>query len=494
MILEIILLLGLLVLLWSVFRKPARMPPGSFGIPVLGELPFGSVSITQHLAQLRSKRGNIFTTKWGSHPVVILADFKLIRKAFNHADLQGRPHFFSFTLLKHFRNIGVIDSDGPAWSENRRFLLRHLRDLGMGKTTLEDSIHDEAAMLVDHLETCVDKPTVMDVFINGAVLNVIWQMLASTRFDINDKEIQEHIRAVEETCVIMNGPIFLLDICPRLVKILPTFIKNKVMKVDIITDIRDRLFGMFKKIVAEHLKSLDAGSPRDIIDHYLISYPDRDSSGYLLEEDEYSLIATIGDMFVAGSETTSSTIRWMILYMAINPKIQAKIHKRLDEVVPAERLPCLNDRSQLQYLDAMILDVLRLSSSFPLGLPHKATEDITLEGYAIPKDTLVMACAEMCHHDPAVWEEPDKLNPDHFLDQDGNLDSKKDGFLPFSIGRRQCLGESLARMELFLFASAILQRFTIEPPEGVTIVPEVDHSQIFLNLPKRTEVILRKRI
>ncbi|KAF2363760.1 Cytochrome P450 [Trinorchestia longiramus] len=471
------------------------MPPGSFGLPILGELPPRGVPISKHLSDLKQKLGSVYTTKWGSHPIVVITDFNLMKKAFNHPDLQGRPQFFSFQIFNFFKNIGVINSDGPRWVENRRFLLRHLRDLGMGRTTLEDSIHDEAAMLVDHLEkTCVDKPTVMDVFINGAVVNVIWQMLASKRHDINDEEMLQYNRSIEEIVNISQTRMFLLDFFPILGKILPNFILNNVMKLHVVVRIREEFYHMFRGVIKDHLKSLDVNSPRDIIDQYLTMQPDRDASGYLNEDDEHDLLAMMADMFTAGSETTSSTLRWMILYLATFPEVQAKVHKSLDEVVPTERLPSLNDRSQLQYVDAMLLDVLRLSSLAPISLIHRAMTDVTFEGYTIPTDTSVLICAELCHRDPALWKEPNKLYPEHFLDKDGNLDSKKDGFLPFSVGRRQCLGESLARMELFLFSSAILQRFTIELPGGVSTVPESDPGQIIFNIPPNKEVILRKRL
>ncbi|KAA0201639.1 Cytochrome P450 CYP3213A2 [Hyalella azteca] len=495
MFLEIILLLALLALLTIFSRKPTRMPPGTFGWPILGELPPRSIPITEHLKNLKQKRGPIFTTKWGSHRIVVVTDYHLIKKAFNHPDIQGRPAFFSFALFSHFKNAGLVSSHGSVWSENRRFMLRHLRDLGMGKTALEGSIQQEAEMLVDHLDkTCVGKPAVMDHSINCAVVNVIWQMLASKRYDIEDKMMQRYSTLIEEDMNIIQGVLFILDVFPWLAKALPSFIMNKVFKVDVLCRNRDEAYSMFKQVIDDHMATLDPNNPRDVIDQLLLERAHRDAPDYLTPEDEIDVLSIIGDSFAAGSETTSSTLRWMILYMAINPEIQAKVHKRLDEVVPNDRLPSLNDRNQLQYVDAMLLEVMRLSSLVPIGLLHTATADVTFEGFEIPKGTSFMACSEMCHRNPAYWKHPDKFYPEHFLDDEGKLDGKKEGFLPFLIGRRQCLGESLARMELYLFSTAILQRFTIEPPEGVTLSTETNPSQMITNVPLPYKVVLKRRI
>ncbi|KAA0195471.1 Cytochrome P450 CYP3213A9, partial [Hyalella azteca] len=386
-------------------------------------------------------------------------------------------------------------SHGSVWAENRRFMLRHLRDLGMGKTALEGSIQQEAEMLVDHLDkTCVGKPAVMDHFINCAVVNVIWQMLASKRYDIDDKLMLRYSGMIEEDIAIMQGRVFLIDVFPWLATILPSFILNKFFKVDVLCRNRDEIQSMFKEVIDDHMATLDPNNPRDVIDQLLLERAHRGASDYLTPEDELDFTSIMGDMFVAGSETTSSTLRWMILYMAINPEIQAKVHEHLDAVVPTDRLPSLTDRNQLQYVDAMLLEVMRLSSLAPIGLMHSTTAEVTFEGFDIPKGTSVLACAEMCHRDPVYWKHPDKFYPEHFLDDEGKLDGKKEGFLPFSLGRRQCLGESLARMELYLFSTAILQRFTIEPPKGVTLSTETDPSQMVFNFPKPYEVLLKKRI
>ncbi|KAF2368468.1 Cytochrome P450 [Trinorchestia longiramus] len=494
MITEIFLFAILLFLIWLKTKKPSSMPPGSYGLPILGALPSGKISITEHMQQLQKKYGNIFTTKWGVHPIVVISDYQLIKKAFKHPDLQGRPQFISLRIMQQYNNTGLIVSTGEVWAESRRFVLHHLRNLGMGKTVLEGSIQDEAALLVDYLEkNCTGKPSVMDLAINAAVVNVIWQMLASKRYDIDDSEGIHYNEHTEGMLEVMQTKLFLLDIFPALHKILPAYILNKFMQLDKGDNHVAALYKMAERIIRAHMETLDPNNPRDLLDQFILQYAEPGSSYSLKHADMKNLINIMTDMFNAGSETTSTTIRWMILYMATHPEIQEKVQKCLDEVVPRSRLPGLADRNQLPYVDAMLLEVLRLSSLVPTGLPHLATADVSFEGYVIPKDTVVMACIRSCQRDDSNWEKADVFNPARFLDENGKLSGKKDNFLPFSIGRRQCLGESLARMQLYLFATAILQRFKIEPPEGVTLSLEIDPSHTIVNQPLPYKVVLTKR-
>ncbi|KAF2363762.1 Cytochrome P450 [Trinorchestia longiramus] len=471
------------------------MPPGSYGLPFFGDLPSGKIPITEHMRKLKKKYGNIFTTKWGSLPIVVLTDYRQIKKALQHPDINGRSEKSVVKMFQCFENRGVVITEGEVWDKNRSFLINHLGKLGMGKTALEGSIQDEAAMLIHHLEkSCVDEPVSLETFINIAVGNVTWLMTASKRYEIGDEEGLYYFQTLLKVLDVMEGKILILEIFPFLWDILPTFIMNKVFKLDVGFKYVKEIQKFSEVLVREHLKSLDPHNPRDIVDHYALLHPERDVDGFLIENDAKELIANMFDLFISGSETVATTIRWIMLYMILYPDIQAKIHKILDETVPKDRLPTLADRDQLHYLNAMILDAMRLSSVAPTSVLRRVTADVAFEGYTIPKNTLVMACHELCHRDEAAWEKPDHLHPEHFLDEDGLLKGKRDNFLPFSVGRRQCLAESLARMELYIFMAAILQRFIIQSPEGQMLDTKTDPSKFVLNRPKPFKVLLKKRI
>lgn len=129
------------------------------------------------------------------------------------------------------------------------------------------------------------------------------------------------------------------------------------------------------------------------------------------------------------------------------------------------RHPEMADQARMPFTNAVIHDVQRFADILPLGVPHKTSRDIEVQGFLIPKGTTLIINLSSVLKDETVWEKPLRFHPEHFLDAQGNF-VKHEAFMPFSAGRRACLGEPLARMELFLFFTCLLQRFSFSVPAG----------------------------
>ena len=93
-------------------------------------------------------------------------------------------------------------------------------------------------------------------------------------------------------------------------------------------------------------------------------------------------------------------------------------------------------------------------------------------GYDIPKGTQVLINIYALHYNAEMWPEPTKFDPERFLDSDGKLNSKSGHFMPFSCGRRVCVGEVLAKQELHLLVASLYQRVSLVAPPGEQFVPE----------------------
>ncbi|OQV22978.1 putative Cytochrome P450 2U1 [Hypsibius exemplaris] len=236
---------------------------------------------------------------------------------------------------------------------------------------------------------------------------------------------------------------------------------------------------------------------RTDVEDYLHAYQTEKETGNKTDKaaqatfDETQLLASLFDLFAAGTETTSTTTLWAFVFMVEYPHIMRKVQEEIDSTVGREKMLTNSDRALLPYTEAVILEVQRCASLVPLGVPHRARDEITVDGYTIPKNAIIFANLFSIHRDPRWWKNPEKFDPERFLDENRKL-TRPDGFAPFSIGKRACLGEALAKMELFLFIANLLRCFTLELPKGKTISHE-DYISSVVNSPKPYELIFVPR-
>ncbi|KAF7234994.1 Cytochrome P450 2J2 [Varanus komodoensis] len=251
---------------------------------------------------------------------------------------------------------------------------------------------------------------------------------------------------------------------PQLYQSLPTLMKHMPGPHQTVFKNWGLLKSFVREIIDKHKEDWNPRETRDFIDAYLNEMAKEDVTPSFHEE---NLLHSVLDLFGAGTETTSTTLRWALLYMALHPDIQARVQEEIDSVIGQSRLPALEDRDRMPYTNAVIHEVQRFSNIVPLNVPRVATKDTTLAGFFLPKGTVLLSNLTSVLHDKDEWETPDVFNPGHFL-ENGQF-RKREAFIPFSTGKRSCLGELLARTELFLFFTALIQKFTFQAPENVTL-------------------------
>ncbi|KAK3097195.1 hypothetical protein FSP39_007347, partial [Pinctada imbricata] len=208
---------------------------------------------------------------------------------------------------------------------------------------------------------------------------------------------------------------------------------------------------------------------------------------------DHLILESAGDFIGAGFDTTATTLRWAFLLLASNPRVQENVQKELDNILGVNRRPSLSDRSQLPFMEATILEILRMASTVPLSLPHNTLEDTEFLEYFIPKDTVVFLNLFSSNFDENLWDSPNEFKPERFLDSEGKIDREKaDGILTFGVGRRRCMGEQLAKMNMFMFLSFILQRCRIVKPQTEEYDLKGKFSLTHAPQPFKVQVVARK--
>nr|QQL94704.1 cytochrome P450 2f2b [Lateolabrax maculatus] len=335
--------------------------------------------------------------------------------------------------------LGVILADyGSGWRDHRRFALTTLRNFGLGKNSMEDRIHEELKYTINTLEKSIDKSLSPQRMFHNAASNIICQVVFGTRFDYEDEFIKVIVQCFTENAKISNGPWAMLYDSLPMIRYLPL---------------------PFNKAF-ENVKRGDDGSSFS----------------------EEHLIMNALDLHFAGTDTTSNTLLTGFLYLMTYPHIQERCQQEIDEVLEGKDRATFDDRNNMPYVQAVIHEVQRIANTVPLSVFHCTTKDTELMGYVIPRGTLIIPNLTSVLNEEGQWKFPNEFNPENFLNDQGEF-VKPEAFMPFSTGPRMCLGESLARMELFLIVVTLLRKFNFIWPEdagepdytpvyGVTLTPK----------------------
>uniref|UniRef100_A0A1I7ZSE4 Unspecific monooxygenase n=1 Tax=Steinernema glaseri TaxID=37863 RepID=A0A1I7ZSE4_9BILA len=307
----------------------------------------------------------------------------------------------------------------------------------------------------------IDPTPMLDLMI-GSIINVL---LAGYRYDEDSTEYMALKHSLDQSMDIITplDQILFNEYTYQLPLLRKRWSVLVQPQTDIITlmrrQVRDRKAEIAK---GEHHLDL-SGTGDDFIDAYLIEMKKREMAGEELGAfNEENLCATLLDLWVAGTETTISTLLWVFIYLANRSTVQDKLRAELIAVTKGNRRVELADKTSLPFTCAVVTEALRCGNIVNFNVFHQTTCETQVGDYMLPAGTVITPQVSVITMDEGAFINPHDFDPDRYIN-DKNLEKQ---VIPFSLGKRSCLGESLARAEMFLILANFVQKYKILPPTG----------------------------
>nr|pir hypothetical protein F41B5.3 - Caenorhabditis elegans [Caenorhabditis elegans] len=461
----ILLLLSAAVCLFlfhELYWKRRSLPPGPTPLPFMGNT----------LAMLLEKPGyecfrrwtkqfgGVYTFWMGNIPYVIIGSYDLLKETFvRDGDTYKDKYPQPFNEKLRGGMYGIVESNGHMWSTHRRFALSTLRDFGLGKDLMQEKILIEVEDIFRKYDAQLGKEQDIQVVLNNAIANVINQTIFGYRFDETNQEEFERMRHLVEyqEKQFATVKVYVEAFVPTIGKFLPGKSLDQLLD-----DWRNSFYTFFDTQIENHRKKIDFDSEesQDYAEAYLKEQKKQEALGEFELFSNTQFSNTCLDLWLAGVSTTNTTVNWTICYVLNHPDVLQKMNEEFDQVVGSDRLVTMGDKNNLPYFNAVLNESQRCANIVPINLFHATTKDTVINGYPVKKGTGVIAQISTVMLDEKIFPEPYKFNPDRFIDENGKP-IKIEQLIPFSIGKRQCPGEGLARMEIFLFLANFFNRYKV---------------------------------
>ncbi|KAG8128936.1 hypothetical protein E2320_015802 [Naja naja] len=392
--------------------------------------------------QLSKKYGPVFTIWIGTKPMVVICGYEAVKNALviHSEEFGGRP---PVPVLHQVTKGNGLISESKKWKIMRRFILTTLRNFGMGRKSMAERISEEADRLVKKITTFEGQPFDIVPPITSMVSNVFCSVIFGNQLSYEGKTFSELLEILEAFTGFFGSPLGMVySALPNILKFFPGPHKKVFSDCNKVCD-------FIRNKVDAHKNTLDPDNPRDFIDCFLLKldkgtsvlalaisvhfdplcweHPEMFDPGHFLDEK--------GKRACPGEALADMEI--FLVFAILLQHFTFELTTDAEEIDLEDLFTRCRKNRKYQHLRA---------------IKPKVQQEID-------EYMAVAPLLSSVHFDPLHWKTPEKFNPDHFLDEKGQF-RKRDAFMPFSAGKRACPGEALARMELFLFFSTLLQKFT----------------------------------
>jgi len=452
---------------WYVFQLLAarrrKLPPGPTPLPFIGNLlDVASELPHRSLARLARRHGPLMTVRLGTLVAVVASSPSTAREVLqtHNGSLTGRSPPDAWLALGHAANSVFVLPPGRMWRALRRIGTEHLLSARqLDSTRLRPVLRDAVLDLVRRVSgmAVAGRPVEVGRAAFAAMMDLQWRAMFSAGLD--DAAARALHDAAREAVALSLKPN-VSDFFPALAAADLQGVRRRFA----------RRVAMVYQMIDEQIERRMRKRPetgggssgeKDLLDVVLDISEQGKGDGVVIVNRE--VIRTfLTDIFLATVDTISSTIEWGMAELLQHPDAMSKVQEELRSVLGSKALVEYPDVDRLPYLRAAIRETLRLHPVVPL-VPNEAEETVEIQGHAVPKGCTVLVNLWAVHRDAAAWPEPDWFMPERFLrrrpEEAGFLGTTEFEFIPFSAGRRVCLGLPLATRMVHAMLGSLLHHF-----------------------------------
>ncbi|VVB03472.1 unnamed protein product [Arabis nemorensis] len=448
-------------------------PPGPPGLPLVGNIFQLGLNPHRSLAAFSRTYGSIMSLKLGRLTAVVISSPEAAKEALKTHDhvLSARTFNDAIRAFDHHKHSVVWIPPSARWRFLRKTIAKNLLS-PQNLDTIQSLRMRKVEELVSLVNQFCERGEAIDMARASFVtsFNIISNALFSVdlaTYDSNSSPYEFHntvVHLMEISGKPNAGDYF------RFLRFLDLQGTRKEAVLCI-----ERLFRVFQEFIdarlAKRLSNTEASSI-DTLDS-LLDLTQENEEEFTIKDIKHMLL----DLFVAGTDTNSSTMEWAMTELIRKPEKMVKAQSEIRQVIGENGVVQESHIQSLPYLQAILKETLRLHPAAPL-IPRKSESDFQIFGFLVPENTQVFVNVWAIGRDSNVWENPMKFEPERFLLREIDVKGKDFELLPFGSGRKMCPGYSMALKTMSMVLASLLYSFDWKLQNGV-FPQNIDMSEVF---------------
>nr|VDD57231.1 unnamed protein product [Brassica oleracea] len=429
-----------LIIFKKLLPSKRKLTPGPTGLPIIGNLHQLGGLLHSTLHKLSLEHGPVMLLRFGVVPVVVLSSKEAAKEVLKTHDLEtcSRPKLAGLKLFSYnFKDIGFTQEE-------------------------------EGDLLVKEMSKSAQTQTLVDLrkALYSFTAGVILRLAFGQNFHECDFIDMDRVEVLVQEAETSVGALAFTDFFPTGLGWLVDRISGQHSRMN---KAFSRLTSFFQHVIDEHMKAGQTQDHSDLVSAMLdmINRPTKSGS---FKVTSHHLKAMMTDVVLAGINAGVTTMIWTITELTRHPRVMNKLQEEIRTTLGFNKERIIEeDLEKVEYMKLVIKESFRLHPPAPLLLPRQTMSEIEIQGYTIPKNSMIKINTYTIGRDPKCWTEAEEFIPERFSDTSINFKGQHFELLPFGAGRRSCPGMALGMANLELGLLNLLYFFDWSLPNGMAI-------------------------